>query len=595
MPVWVVLILGCAGSDDETGLPPVDADGDGADSSVDCDESDPQIHPAAVELCDGVDNDCDGDVDEAAAADVRLWYPDADGDGHGDPAASSVACAGPSGWVNNGDDCDDGDGLVHPGAEEICDELDNDCDGDMDGDEAAGGGTFYADVDGDGHGDANSPIVACAAPSGYVAADDDCDDSTAEVYPGLEEVCDDGRDNDCDGSANDCRLVGSWTLDAATRSWTGSEYSGRYGSVLGGVGDLNGDGFDDVLHGAPEESPNGSGSGAVTLIFGPDGASDWALPGASAGDALGASVAGVGDFNGDGRPEAVIGAPYANGWSGAVVLIDDTAILATISGTGTDLAGLCLAGEDELVVGLSTAVVVLDGPFSGEHGVEEARATLLLDDVEVVASGDADGDGISDVFVGLPGGDAVMLFLAPSGALEEPDVLLGGTGRLGTSLGLADLDGDGLVDLAVGAPEDSAGATKGGAVHVYTAPFAPGAAPSVSLLATASLVYLGDTLATDFDFDGDAVPDLVIGAYGDDQAAANAGAVRLEYGPLVAGTWTEPTLQWLGESSSHVVGSAVGVGDFDGDGRDEVFIGGPGDDEGAYDAGAVWMLKGLGW
>jgi hypothetical protein len=121
-----------------------DADGDGFTSDVDCDDSDPNVFPGAVELCNGKDDDCDGAVDEG------LPVIDADHDGHYLPGS----CAAPA------DDCDDTDPAVYPGAAEVCDAKDNDCDGGIDE-------GLSVDADGDGH----YAIGSCLLPA------DDCDDN----------------------------------------------------------------------------------------------------------------------------------------------------------------------------------------------------------------------------------------------------------------------------------------------------------------------------------------------------------------------------------------------------------------------------------
>lgn len=108
---------------------PVDADADGYTVDLDCDDSDAAISPEATELCDEVDNDCDGSADESDAADAVTCYTDADADAYGD-AVDSAACACGSGTSAEGGDCDDSDASVHPGAgEDSTDGVDNDCDG----------------------------------------------------------------------------------------------------------------------------------------------------------------------------------------------------------------------------------------------------------------------------------------------------------------------------------------------------------------------------------------------------------------------------------------------------------------------------------
>ena len=185
-----------------------------ADAS-DCDDGESAIHPAATEQCDGVDNDCDGTVDEDDAADASTWYADSDGDGYGDAASSAVACTAPSAHVADATDCDDGDAGANPGADELCDGVDNDCDGTVDEDDASDASTWYADADGDGYGDASSSAVACTAPSGHIADSGDCDDGDAAIHPAATEICD-GVDNDCDGAADedDAADAGTWYADA---------------------------------------------------------------------------------------------------------------------------------------------------------------------------------------------------------------------------------------------------------------------------------------------------------------------------------------------------------------------------------------------
>lgn len=95
----------------------------------DCDDRDPSIGPGRTEDCDGVDQDCDGSYDEGTGA-LADFYPDGDGDGHADPAGSTVrACLAPIGRALVADDCDDAAANIHPGASEHCNGLDDDCDG----------------------------------------------------------------------------------------------------------------------------------------------------------------------------------------------------------------------------------------------------------------------------------------------------------------------------------------------------------------------------------------------------------------------------------------------------------------------------------
>ena len=161
----------------------------------DCDDSDADVSPAGTEICNEIDDDCDGDIDEDAS-DASTWYADDDGDGYGAARDHTEACDMPTGHVADDSDCDDTDGAVHPGADEICDDVDNDCDGSED-EGAVDAGTWYADSDGDGYGDAGTTTSACDRPRGSTDDDSDCDDGDDEVNPGADEVCN-GVDDDCD-------------------------------------------------------------------------------------------------------------------------------------------------------------------------------------------------------------------------------------------------------------------------------------------------------------------------------------------------------------------------------------------------------------
>jgi len=184
--------------DQDDGLA-TDEDGDGLAGDDDCDETDPAVHAGATEVCNGVDDNCDGQIDEGLES---TWFTDADGDGFGDPSTENTACSAPSSdSVDNGEDCDDTDAEVHPAALETCNERDDDCDSLVDEDVTT---LFYADSDGDGYGDLESPTEACEAPANHVDSSlaNDCDDTEPDVFPGNPEVCDE-LDNNCDGTVDE--------------------------------------------------------------------------------------------------------------------------------------------------------------------------------------------------------------------------------------------------------------------------------------------------------------------------------------------------------------------------------------------------------
>ncbi|MHC4717295.1 MAG: putative metal-binding motif-containing protein [Planctomycetota bacterium] len=170
--------------DDTT--PDDDLDGDGFALVDDCDDEDSEVNPDAVDVCDGIDNDCSGGPADLLAVDcITYWRSDWDGDGYGNPATEECECDVPADAVLNGDDCDDGRAVSYPGAEEICDTVDNDCDGYVDEDLPT---HYFYDYDGDGYGNPATAVEGCTLPpsGSWVFNGDDCDDANELIYPGAQ-------------------------------------------------------------------------------------------------------------------------------------------------------------------------------------------------------------------------------------------------------------------------------------------------------------------------------------------------------------------------------------------------------------------------
>ncbi|MEE2750492.1 MAG: MopE-related protein [Myxococcota bacterium] len=179
-------------------------------NSDDCDDSNAQANPGSYEICDGVDNDCDGQSDEAGALGESTFYADSDADGYGDAASTVSACEAPTSYVSDSGDCDDASASISPAATETCDGVDNNCDGAVDEATAADTSTYYQDLDGDGFGSATVTTEACSSRSGYVQDNTDCNDLDSNSNPQGVEVCDAANtDEDCDGFSDDADPEGA--------------------------------------------------------------------------------------------------------------------------------------------------------------------------------------------------------------------------------------------------------------------------------------------------------------------------------------------------------------------------------------------------
>jgi len=161
----------------------------------DCNDTDSLINPSAIEICDGIDNDCDGNIDNGLI--FVTYYADADGDGFGIGNGQSL-CQNPgNGFVTIGGDCDDLDDQIYPGALEICDGIDNDCDGNID--DGLNFVTYYTDADNDGYGAGNGQSLCQNPGNGFALVNGDCDDSNASINPNATEILDNTIDENCDG------------------------------------------------------------------------------------------------------------------------------------------------------------------------------------------------------------------------------------------------------------------------------------------------------------------------------------------------------------------------------------------------------------
>ncbi len=392
-------------------------------------------------------------------------------------------------------------------------------------------------------------------------------------------------------------------LGQSEGSFLGEASGDRAGNHVAGVGDLNGDGYADFIIGAYGNDEGASSAGQTYVIFG--GAGGWAMDtdlsladasylGEDADDYCGLEVAAAGNVNGDSYQDFLIGS-YTN----------------SERSTG--------AGQTYLILGSSggwamdTALTNADASFHGEAMNDGAGQS-------VAGVGDVNGDGYDDFIIGAPGNDnggdstgQTYLILGASGGWTTDEVLDTADGsflgtdqgdRAGTVVeGVGDVDGDNYDDFLIAAPNNDDGAAEGGCTYLLLgqsggwAMDTPIANADASFLGEGANDQAGMTLAGVGDVDGDGYDDFLIGSQTNDDAGPDAGQVYLILGRSAG--WSlgadlaNSDASFLGEVSGDAAGQGLaGVGDLDGDGYDDLFIGSVNSGLGGYQAGQAYLIFG---
>ncbi|RME25175.1 MAG: hypothetical protein D6798_09540 [Deltaproteobacteria bacterium] len=570
VPCWMVL-AGCLVNQElyEERLAALsDNDQDGfTPEEGDCNDRDPNIAPGLDEVCDGKDNDCNGSIDDDPAE--PTWYPDGDSDGYGADHPTLTACSPPEGYVDRGGDCDDGDATIHPDAVEACNAIDDDCDGQTDEEPTADPLTWYFDADGDGWGDDSRTIKQCQPPEGYTDRGGDCEDLDDAVNPDADEVCGNGLDDDCDDDPDDCRLQGELSVDDAAAVIYGETPGDELGVAVAWLS-IDEPGTAAVI-GAYGANPVSVDEGVAMVVDAATGTRCTAA-GSAEYASLGWSIATGGDFSGDGQDDFAAGAN--NDTDGGSVRIYD---------------GAC-AGD-----GPAPLLTVL----AGAPGAQLGFSLSPLVDV------DREPDGIVDLLAGAPrwqeaapdGGAAVLVKGPRTGTLRMADAPLMVEGDVeGQGLGLAtalgDLTGDGTADLIVSGPAWEHPEVVAG-VFVFDPELSGriGLSDAVASIAdTVTNTLLGMRVAAGADLNAEGHEDLVLSAIPPDTAMPNSGAVYLALGPLSTASSVDDHIRISeGSEANALLGSSLGIGDFNGDDHPDLAAGAIGAADGE---GAVWVWSG---
>ncbi|MBO9616706.1 MAG: FG-GAP repeat protein [Dyadobacter sp.] len=406
------------------------------------------------------------------------------------------------------------------------------------------------------------------------------------------------------------------------------------GNAVASAGDVNGDGYSDILIGSYAFDHGQTDEGQVFVFHGSAGTVGTTPRGVSGGTAsgalLGSSVAIIGDYNGDGLDDILAGAPNFDGGQvgeGAVFLSFGDATTGTNSMVklesnqlnaklGCSVAG---AGDhngdgfDDVVIGAT------GGTFGGNTGVAyvyngnaqgslSAGTTLYPVSNKLfgtsVGSGDINRDGFTDVIVSAPlatnglKSETGLIAIYPgsgSGVTNANYTTIYGSGagtKLGSSLATADVNGDGFMDVIAGAGQSSGGEGSFYVWHGAVGGIPGGTVPKVEIKSNTANASFGASVSNAGDVNGDGFGDIIVGAPGITNGQNNEGVARVYYGSLNGIASPFNTLIEVNQAEAAFGTAVAGAGDVNGDGYDDVIVGAPYYDDAVANGGAVWIFHG---
>jgi hypothetical protein len=372
-------------------------------------------------------------------------------------------------------------------------------------------------------------------------------------------------------------LNGGMDGTPANADWSAQIDSGaaRFGWSVSTAGDVNGDGYADVIVGAPYYANGQANEGAARLYLGSESGllPDWANhdEGNQAGAHFGQSVATAGDVNGDGRADVIVGAPYyANGES----------------------------QEGRAFVWYGSA----DGISATRDWMGEGNAVEAWYGSSVATAGDVNGDGYSDVLVGAPGrrahGGAALAYYGGPDTLNDTAEWTKAAGReyahFGHSAASAgDVNADGYADVIIGAPGWDGGQASEGSAWVYIGhPYGLGTTPMWHKEGDQIGAQFGWSVGSAGDVNGDGYEEVIVGAPTYNNGETDEGQVWVymgsNSGPNLAPAWYKDS-----DQADARYGTAVGTaGDVNGDGYADVVVGAPYYNHPETDEGGAWIYEG---